>query len=381
MFPDSEKVAVTWPFAVSVKVHEAPVPIQAPCQLAKVEFVPAEAVRVILVPDGKVALQTVPQLIPAGLLLTVPVPLPASVTVNVGDRAVNVAVTERLLAMVTLHVAVPLHAPLHPPKTEPPAGAAVRVTSVPDAKLALHTCPQLIPAGLLLTVPDPVPASVTLNVGDGELKVAVTVRLWVTVTLHVVAPLQAPDQPAKTEEPVGVAVRVTSVPGGKLALQVFPQLMPAGLLLTVPVPVPARVSVSTGAGLNVALTEVFPVSVNLQDPVPLQAPPHPTNDELAFAVAESATDVFGWKSAAQFLSHLIPAGLLVMVPAPLPLIFTASCTAEGEELALPPQPPKANSEASENTTVTDRSPLARYMACLSPSHAGFLTKTPIGWAK
>jgi hypothetical protein len=61
---------------------------------------------------------------------------------------------------------VPEHAPLHPPKVEPLVALAVRVTEVPLAKLALHVLPQLIPAGLLVTVPEPLPASVTLSCGE-----------------------------------------------------------------------------------------------------------------------------------------------------------------------------------------------------------------------
>ena len=72
---------------------------------------------------------------PAGKLLTVPLPLPAGVTVSatgVGD-AVNVAVTAVGAVMVTLQVlAVPVQPPpLQPAKVEPVAGVAVKVTLVP----------------------------------------------------------------------------------------------------------------------------------------------------------------------------------------------------------------------------------------------------------
>jgi hypothetical protein len=50
---------------------------------------------------------------------------------------------------------VPPHAPLQPLKLEPLAGLAVRVTFVFAAKLAEQVLPQLIPAGLLVTVPEP----------------------------------------------------------------------------------------------------------------------------------------------------------------------------------------------------------------------------------
>ena len=75
--------------------------------------------------------------------------------------------------------------------------------------------------------------------GGGTLNVAVTDVLAVSVRLHAAVPLQAPDHPENVEFPVGVAVSVTGVPFAKLAPHVEPQLIPAGLLATVPVPVPA----------------------------------------------------------------------------------------------------------------------------------------------
>src|SRR3954447_6858154 len=71
---------------------------------------------------------------------------------------VNVAVTERSVSSVTVQLPVPVQAPLQPPKVEPDAGAAVKVTVVPAVKEAEQEVPQLIPAGLLVTVPAPVPA-------------------------------------------------------------------------------------------------------------------------------------------------------------------------------------------------------------------------------
>lgn len=66
----------------------------------------------------------------------------------------------------------------------------------------------------------------------------------VRVTAHVAVPLQAPDQPANVEPVPAVAVSVTDVPMPKLALHVVPQLIPEGLLVTVPVPVPTLCTVS-----------------------------------------------------------------------------------------------------------------------------------------
>jgi hypothetical protein len=66
--------------------------------------------------------------------------------------------------MLTTHGDVPLQAPDHPLKLWPPAATAVSVTLVLGAKLALHVpvafpaeTAQLIPLGLLVTVPTPVP--------------------------------------------------------------------------------------------------------------------------------------------------------------------------------------------------------------------------------
>src|SRR3954468_20399866 len=93
-------------------------------------------------------------------------------------------------------------------------------------------------------------------------------------------PEQAPGQPANVEPAAGVAVSVTTVPAGKLAPQVVPQLRPAGEDVTPPRPVPPRVSVSgyesgLSAKLAVAATAAFIVA--WQVPTPAQAPVQPEN--------------------------------------------------------------------------------------------------------
>jgi hypothetical protein len=79
-------------------------------------------------------------------------------------------------------------------------------------------------------------------------KLAVTVTSEFIVTVHPPVPLHPPpDQPVKKPPALGVATRLTASPALKLALQVVPQSMPAGLEVTVPVPVPDFVTVSITA--------------------------------------------------------------------------------------------------------------------------------------
>jgi len=133
----------------------------------------------------------------------------------------KVAVTCWLALRVITQVPVPLHpAPLHPAKDEPVADVAVSVTGVPKAKLALQVCPQLIPEGLLVTLPVPVPLRATVSAGVvEELKLAITEVFCVSITLQAPVPVQAPDHPANTEFAVGDAARVTCVPLENFAVQ------------------------------------------------------------------------------------------------------------------------------------------------------------------
>jgi hypothetical protein len=76
----------------------------------------------------------------------------------------KVAVTDWFAFIVTVHVlAVPLQVPPHPAKNAPLLAVAVSLTWVPEANEAVHVGGQVIPAGLLTTVPVALPASCRVN--------------------------------------------------------------------------------------------------------------------------------------------------------------------------------------------------------------------------
>src|SRR4029453_5565357 len=120
---------------------------------------------------------------------------------------------------------------------EPAAGVAVKVITVPLAYAAMQVEPHEMPAGLLVTVPIPGSALLTVSVKASRAKVAVTVVAALSVTVQVPVPEQPPPlQPVKLEPAVGVAVKVTAVPLAYAAEHVAPQEIPAGLLVLLPVP-------------------------------------------------------------------------------------------------------------------------------------------------
>ncbi|HEX4566684.1 MAG TPA: hypothetical protein VH138_08620 [Vicinamibacterales bacterium] len=90
--------------------------------------------------------------------------------------------------------------PVHPMKTEPSDGVAVRVTVVLITKVPEQLVPQLTPAGLDVTVPLPIPLLVVVNVKRCSMKIAVTDLALLIVTVHVAPDTEShPVQPAKTE--------------------------------------------------------------------------------------------------------------------------------------------------------------------------------------
>ena len=65
--------------------------------------------------------------------------------------------------IVTLHAPVPVQPPDHPPNVEVDPGASLSVTTVPAGNEYWHVVPQLMPAGLLVMVPVPVPELCTVS--------------------------------------------------------------------------------------------------------------------------------------------------------------------------------------------------------------------------
>jgi hypothetical protein len=90
----------------------------------------------------------------------------------------KVAVTVVSAFTVTVHVAaLPQPPPLHPENVEPEAAVAVRPTLVPPTTVSVQALPHVSPAGVLVTVPVPVPFRVTASVTPARLVTdPVTVR-------------------------------------------------------------------------------------------------------------------------------------------------------------------------------------------------------------
>lgn len=159
---------------------------------------------------------------------------------------------------------------------------------------------QSIPAGLLVTVPVPVPlkstdsdtfVGIVVDGWMGAVKTAVQLLLVSTVTLPVL--LQSPDQLENVEPLSGVAVKLTVAAAVYVSLQSVPQLIPAGLEVTVPVPLPVLLTVSvTGAtGFKVKLAvHVRLFMYNKTVLLLAHAPDQPANEEVASAIGVKAYD-------------------------------------------------------------------------------------------
>jgi hypothetical protein len=175
---------------------------------------------------------------------------------------------------------------------------SVTVPVTPGNEVSVNPNTALLP-GVVTTV-EGLPGATPIVTGEVTmLNVAVTVSDALTVTVHVPVPGHpvTPLQPANVDPSSAVAVRMTVVPLVKLAEHVVVgQLIPAGLLVTVPVPVPVSCTVRTGvivvrAKLATTVTVVGgDVSVIVHVPVPSQGPaPQPVKVDPFAAVAVNVT--------------------------------------------------------------------------------------------
>src|SRR5579864_1146347 len=127
------------------KVHAAPPPVHGAPNPANRQPAAGAAVSVTFDPPSNGAEHVVGQLMPAGELVTVPLPVGTTLTLNCS--LVNVAVTAcAVAASVTVHGSV-VEAALQPLKAENAAAVAVSVTAVPWSNDAVHVPGQLMPAG------------------------------------------------------------------------------------------------------------------------------------------------------------------------------------------------------------------------------------------
>jgi hypothetical protein len=172
--------------------------------------------------------------------------------------------------------------------------------------------------------------------GDG---VKATPIVAPTATVQVVP---VPEQPPPLHEPTaypapGLACRVTTVPVENVAVQVEPQLIPLGELVTLPDPLVERfnvklvgrvigsveigIVVTTRRETNDAVTPAPEETV--QVPVPEQAPLQPVNSKRTDAgFAVNVTTVPRVKSELHVEPQSIPLGLLVTLPEPEIVTFT-----------------------------------------------------------
>jgi hypothetical protein len=130
-------------------------------------------------------------------------------------------------------------APRVPPDEQIAGVVTLKVTGSPDVAVALTVkgdCSSVLLASAL---------NVIVWFNGARTKVAVQAVSSSRVTTPS-AQSGSPDQPAKLEPAAAAALNVTTVPAAYDCEQSPPQLMPAGMLVTVPVPVPDLVTVNNG---------------------------------------------------------------------------------------------------------------------------------------
>jgi len=196
------------------------------------------------------------------------------------------------------------------------------------------------------------------------------------VSWHDPVPEQGPVQPAKAEPVFATADSCTTVPKLNSSVQVVPQFIPFGLLVTIPIPVPVSATVRVAPPRpKPAATDSAEFISTWQAPVPEQAPVHPVNVEPGSAAAISWTVVPLPKLAWQVGPQFMPPGTLVTIPLPEPVSDSVSwfdCGGRGLPVDCAPQP-RRNSNCRR--LAAERDSLSRvFMAgrriCVSSSSLG-----------
>jgi len=212
----------------------------------------------------------------------------------------------------------PVQAPDQPAKAWLAPGVAVRVTLVPEAYDSVQSAPQLMPAGTLVIVPEPVTEVVRVNVGAAVtvtvVELSVVPPAPVQLRVYVVVTVKAPVDwlPDRVAGPVKPAVQEQEVVLVELQVIVeeLPEAIEAG---EAPIEM-----VGAGIWLNVAATLLASDIVRTQGPVPVQAPDQPAKVWLDPGEAVKVTLVPEVYAALQTPDvQLMPAGELVIVPVPI----------------------------------------------------------------
>ena len=99
----------------------------------------------------------------------------------------NVAVTCVSAVSVKVQFPVPPHPPPYQPANcEPASGTADNVTGISSVNGPVQALPQEMPAGELVTVPEPVPVLATMMAGSIPLPFSTTLALGVAGALEVI---------------------------------------------------------------------------------------------------------------------------------------------------------------------------------------------------
>lgn len=158
-----------------------------------------------------------------------------------------------------------VQSPAQPLKTALPLVACCSVTTLLSGKSALQDpldadrdTTQLIPAGVLVTTPDPVepePGATVMRCGAAVKPTLTALVTPLTIGTTQVPPVHDPLKPSKVAPFDPPPISVTAVAASKLVLQiplvlpaVTTQEMPEGELVTAPVPVPVLVIVTMPGG-------------------------------------------------------------------------------------------------------------------------------------